>query len=337
MEPNFFEIAKSQITQNDFFVWLLNWANDENKELDKELNEIAKNFVRFLLGEKSDFPIKNVQADGQWHDIDIIVAVNDEYIIAINDKLSDTYFGTQLMDYKIQINKHYPNKKAKFIYLITNNDDWYYYSGVEDLSFHIVDRQIILNFMNKQHTDNDIFNDYKNYLNRIEIHTNSFNKYHNIITNSYAAEGFYMKLKNIIMEKKLLAMWEYDSDINDDFLKFYYYDLFKIKNVGMLFIQLENNIDGSDIQLNIKICQWEPSTDNLQKLFNEIKPIAEKNGLKVVKPKKYIVDHDATVAIVPNPIKTDDDDNIDWNDFLQTLEKLETTIDEYNEAKMTVA
>ena len=42
MEPNFFEIAKSQFLQNHFFVWLLNWANDENKDFNKELNEIAK-------------------------------------------------------------------------------------------------------------------------------------------------------------------------------------------------------------------------------------------------------------------------------------------------------
>ena len=109
------------------------------------------------------------------------------------------------MDYKIQINEHYPTKKNKFIYLITKNDDWYYYSGIRDLSFDIVDRQMILDFMNKQQTDNDIFNDYKDYLNKIEIETNSFNKYHNIITNSYAAEGFYLKLKNIIMEKNLLT------------------------------------------------------------------------------------------------------------------------------------
>jgi len=195
---------------------------------------------------------------------------------------------------------------------------------------------MILDFMNKQQTDNDIFNDYKDYLNKIEIETNSFNKYHNIITNSYAAEGFYLKLKNIIMEKNLLAMWEYDSDMNGDFIKFYYYDLYKIENIGMLFIQLENHINGSDIQLNIKICQWEPSTDNLQKIFNEIKPIAEKNGLNVVKPNKYIVDHDSTVAIVPNLIKTDNDDNINWDDFLQTLEKLEKTIDEYNEGKISL-
>lgn len=336
MEPNFFEIAKSQFLQNHFFVWLLNWANDENKDFNKELNKIAKDFVRLLLGEKPDFPIKNVKAVGQWNNIDIKVAVNDEYIIAINNKLSDTCFTTQLMDYKIQINEHYPTKKNKFIYLITKNDDWYYYSGIRDLSFDIIDRQMILDFMNKQQTDNDIFNDYKDYLNKIEIETNSFNKYHNIITNSYAAEGFYLKLKNIIMEKNLLAMWEYDSDMNGDFIKFYYYDLYKIENIGMLFIQLENHINGSDIQLNIKICQWEPSTDNLQKIFNELKPIAEKNGLYVVKPNKYIVDHESTVAIVPNLIKTDNDDNINWDDFLQTLEKLEKTIDEYNEEKISL-
>jgi len=55
-----------------------------------------------------------------------------------------------------------------------------------------------------------------------------------------------------------------------------------------------------------------------------------------VKPNKYIVDHDSTVAIVPNLIKTDNDDNINWDDFLQTLEKLEKTIDEYNEGKISL-
>jgi hypothetical protein len=42
------------------------------------------------------------------------------------------------------------------------------------------------------------------------------------------------------------------------------------------------------------------------------------------------------MTLVPNPIKTDDGDNINWDDFLQTLEKLEKTIDEYNEGKISL-
>ena len=90
MKPNIFNLAPKELSQDAFFTWLLMWADNDLNQNDKSLNETAKNFVRLLLGQSSDYQINKVKAGRQWNNIDIWAEVNNEYFICIEDK---TYTG----------------------------------------------------------------------------------------------------------------------------------------------------------------------------------------------------------------------------------------------------
>jgi hypothetical protein len=86
MKPNIFRLATKELSQDSFFTWLLQWADNKHIELDQQLNETAKDFVRLLLGQSVDYQINNVIAGRQWNNIDIWAEINDEYFIALRTK-----------------------------------------------------------------------------------------------------------------------------------------------------------------------------------------------------------------------------------------------------------
>lgn len=104
--------------------------------------------------------------------------------------------------------------------------------------------------------------------------------------------------------------------------------------IGEIYIQIENAFEYG-IKLVIKIADWEPSTDTLYRLLNEIKPYAEKNGLTITKPDKYRAGSTSTLAIVQNAFTVDNDGNIELDKFILTLKNLEKTLDEYCKDKET--
>jgi len=73
----------------------------------------------------------------------------------------------------------------------------------------------------------------------------------------------------------------------------------------------------------------------LYRILNEIKPYAEKNGLKITKPDKYRAGSTSTLAIVQNAFSVDNEGNIELDKFILTLKNLEKTLDEYCKDKET--
>ena len=100
MKPNIFKLATKELSQDGFFTWLIQWADNTYIQHNQQLNETAKDFVRLLLDETSDYQIKKVEAGRQWNNIDIWAEVNDEYAIIIEDKTNTGEHSEQLERYK---------------------------------------------------------------------------------------------------------------------------------------------------------------------------------------------------------------------------------------------
>ena len=100
MKPNIFRLATKELSQDGFFTWLLQWADNNHKQHDQNLNETAKDFVRLLLGQTPDYQVNKVEAGRQWNNIDIWAEVNDEYFIGIEDKTNTGEHSEQLERYK---------------------------------------------------------------------------------------------------------------------------------------------------------------------------------------------------------------------------------------------
>jgi len=279
MKPNLFKIATKELSQDGFITWLLQWADVEHAQLNKNLNETAKDFVRMLIGETSDYQINKVEAKRQWKNIDIIGKINNEYVIVIEDKTVSGQHSGQLERYKIITNQHYPEHKIVFNYLKTGNESAHTLKDVFDSNYKIIDRRLILDVLNKREVSNEIFIDFKEYLTIIEEETMSYYKLSDITSKERAAQGFYLNLQQLIGKE---THWQYVSNPSRGFLGFWY-NFTKLDSIGEIYIQIENAFQNG-IELVIKIGKYQPrTTATLYKLLSEIKPYAQKNEIMLKK------------------------------------------------------
>ncbi|NMA31628.1 MAG: PD-(D/E)XK nuclease family protein [Candidatus Methanofastidiosa archaeon] len=332
MKPNIFSLATKELSQDGFFTWLLQWADKECSQLDSQLNETAKDFVRLLIDKPQDFQITEVYTKRQWENIDILAVINDEYVICIEDKTNTGEHSKQLERYKQIVSERYKDKNYNlvFIYLKTGNESSATLKKIIEKGYMIIDRKAVLNVFSQRVVHNDIFNDFKEHLSDIEYQTNSYTKFENIKSKWKAGEGFFVKLQELISE---CTDWQYVPNRKGGFLGFWYHRQ-KANDIGEFYIQIENAFkDG--IKLVIKIANWKPSTKTLYKLYNKIKPFAEKNGISIVKPNKYRAAATSTLAIIEDAFTADNEGNLEIDKFIMTLEALEKTIDEYCEEQNT--
>lgn len=325
MKPNIFRLATNELSQDGFFTWLLQWADNEHSKQDQQLNETAKDFVRLLLGKTADYQINKVEAGRQWNNIDIWAEINDEYFIGIEDKTNTGEHTEQLERYKQIATDHYKDKNHKliFVYLKTGNESFATLKKVIEKGYSTIDRRAILSVLNQREVHNEILNDFKEYLTTIENQTNSYTKFENITLDWKAGEGFFIKLQELIPE---LTDWRYVPNQTGGFLGFWYHEN-EIEECR-IYIQIENSFDYG-IKLILKVSDWEPSIDLLYEILGKMKLFAQKNGLSIIKPDKYRAGETSTLAIVENAFTIDNDGNLELEKFVGTLKALEKTIDEY--------
>jgi hypothetical protein len=332
-KPNIFRIATKELSQDGFFTWLLQWADKDNAVHNQQLNETAKDFVKFLIQQQHDtsaLEIKKIDAGRQWNNIDIWAEVNDQLFIVIEDKTNSAAHSEQLERYRdIAINEYKDrNFKHVFIYLKTGNESLEALKKVSEKGYAIIDRKGILSVFNQRQIHNEIFNEFKDYLTALEAQTNSFAKFDNITADWKAGEGFYLKLQELLGE---WTDWRYVANQTGGFLGFWYH--WAGTSEYDLYIQIENAFDYG-IKLVIKVGDWTPSTALLYQILSDLQPYSQKHGLTLSKPDKYRAGETSTLAIIQNPFTVDSDGNFDIDQFVQTLKKLEKILDEYSADKV---
>lgn len=334
-KPNIFKLATKELSQDSFLAWLLQWADYTHKHYDPDLNETAKDFVRQLIGQDQDYQVIKVKAGRQWHNVDVWAEVNEEYFLCIEDKTNTCEHSEQLERYKNIAVEHYKDKNHKlaFVYLKTGNESSVTLNEIVKKGYLIISRKDVLNVLNKREIQNEIFTDFKEYLATIETITNSYTKFDKLTSEGKAAEGFYMKLQELIPE---WTDWRYVSNQMGGFLGFWYHWT-RPENYS-LYIQIENAFDRG-IKVVIKIGDWEsngdwkPNTDTLKQIFYALQPYSKKYGLAFERPDKYRAGKTSTLAIIGNTFKVDGEDNIDLEQFIATLKNIEQMLDEYSSDK----
>ncbi len=103
-QPNIFNYAKSELTQDAFIIWLLHWANPTYKIQNVQLHELGTSFLQSLvafrnitIGEISELDIKP-----QYKKIDVFVTFKMNeciYGIIVEDKVHSSDHSNQLERY----------------------------------------------------------------------------------------------------------------------------------------------------------------------------------------------------------------------------------------------
>lgn len=256
MKPNLFDYATGELTNDAIICWMLDWANSENKIY----KNLSQDLIR-LFTEKEDLVVKSVNIKRQYKNIDIIVEVNDSDLIVIEDKVNTSHHSNQLIRYTkiIENLEEYKDYNHHFIYFKVGNECKY--NGVEEAGYKRITRENILNIINRyKDLENNLLNDYIDYLENKELIFNKYKVENNINKWEWGTwEGYY---NNLQIQKDIEELcWHYVSNQSGGFLGFFWNwnDLKYIKDNKeidyKLFLQIEANPnnDKEKVRISFKL------------------------------------------------------------------------------------
>lgn len=233
-------MATSELSQDAFITWLIQWANKDLEFTDKELYNCALEFIRSIIGENQSYEIETIEAGRQWKNIDVWAKVNNDYFIVIEDKKGTAEHSDQLKRYAEIARAHFNETNLKVILVYFKMEEQGEYSSIEEAGYKIFSRKLMLsileNYANKNAHGNNILLDYYSYLKELDDNINSFKSLPVDKWNWYSWKGFFTKL-----QENLNGNWDYVPNASGGFIGFWWFFNKKKLNGGEFdfYLQLE--------------------------------------------------------------------------------------------------
>ena len=309
-KPNLFEIGTNELAQDAFLTWLISYADNQYIE-HKELNTLAKDFIKMIIGNEN-LNIEQVYCWRQWEKIDISVTVNKKYFIIIEDKTGTNQHGNQLANYKEKAQNHCNENNLELVcvFLKTRDDSTYIVNSIERENYKYISRNDLLSLFEKHsHIKNDIFIDYFERLKNIEAKTNSYKTDLSSIKKSYdACCGFYKELEKRIYTRlkeksmdNVVCNWEQVNNPGGMFLGFWFYPAnFHKSN---MYFQIENYFDKKDKILLI-IKTESKDRNEINKMLDIAYKTCEKYNINIERVSRLKIYTWTPIAYIKNDIFT---------------------------------
>ena len=317
-KPSIFKYATSELSQDAIICYILEWAKIENKKENEQLHNLAINFIDSLFEKFVDItkPLKYEKIDikKQYKNIDVLCIINDKYSIIIEDKTNTKNHSDQLKRYFEKVKVKFSDTKILPIYFKTGDQSNY---NKVDNEYKIYLRQDFLKVLKIINSNNDIIQDYTNYLQNLDNSINSYkilpiDRWH---YNSW--KGFFIELRNKLND----GNWDYVSNPNGGFLGFWWN--WNSNDEYHIYLQIDHSIKKITFKLYTK-------TDNkIEKpIINKWKELIayNKDDLIIKKPKVVRTGKSVTIGILENEFRmTNDDGIIDMDktiDFIHNIENI---------------
>lgn len=323
MKPNLFKFATSELSQDAFILWLLEWANPECATEDKALHETAQEFVRLLLEDK-ELEIRSVECKKQEHHIDVFAIVNGEYALIIEDKTNTSEHSNQLKRYSewVQREKKYSDLELHCVYYKTGNESYAklkrlsenYNKDYPEENFCSITRKEVLDILTQSTSTNAILCDYVEHLQKIQDLTESYVS-HPIKEWAWEAwQGFYMALE-LELDK---GDWGYVANPNGGFLGFWWHWGKAASNSEVeLYLQFEQN------KLCVKAYNKNAKTNGIH-YSNKLIKLANEKNCPIEKPVKRRTGTTMTLATV----QLQNFETLNMKDLIRQLREIENFLDE---------
>lgn len=164
---NLFMYATSELSQDAFICWLLNFAHKDHLSEDAVLKDCAKELLSKIVQTGEDLIVTDIFR--QYKNIDVYIQVNDKYNIIIEDKTFTGQHGDQINHYKRSLEDEGKKNIICVYYKIVEQP------FEEDTDVNI-NRQGLMEVFSKyaDKTQNNIFKDYYEYLLSIDKDVNAF-------------------------------------------------------------------------------------------------------------------------------------------------------------------
>lgn len=126
-QPNLFFWATSELSQDAFICWLLEWAKPELREANLLLHNVGNRFLSELLVKHGVVisEIKEIEIYRQYYNIDVLVTINSKYAMIIEDKVHTDSHGDQLSRYKKTVTEHFPSCRVLPMFVKTGSQSRY--------------------------------------------------------------------------------------------------------------------------------------------------------------------------------------------------------------------
>lgn len=253
---NLFQFATSELSQDAFICWLMNFASKKHQHEDLILSECAKEILSMFIQSKEDVVVTKISK--QYKNIDVLIEVNDKYNIIIEDKTFTNIHDNQINTYKQTLTDEKRNNIICVYYKIIEQP-------FEEKNVVNVTRKDLINWFSKyvDRTSNIIFKDYYDYLLSIE---SSVNKYKTepiknwLHHNGHAYKGFFTHLiENRIVRLDRSYGWQYVANPSGGMQALWWYNLtqeelkrcnLSTEYLSNMYLQIENNIIAVKIKGN---------------------------------------------------------------------------------------
>ena len=157
MKNNLFTFATSELSQDAFICWCLNWINYPNEELYSMAKDIFLNLLK-----EANLENEKIEILRQYKKIDVLVILkNSKKAYIIEDK-TNTFENNQIIRYKEAIKNEIDIIKT--VYFKTG----FWFSDDDSVLADIkINREDFLGILNKYRGKNQILDDYCEYFERV--------------------------------------------------------------------------------------------------------------------------------------------------------------------------
>jgi uncharacterized protein YktA (UPF0223 family) len=244
MQPNLFDFAPSELSQDAFLSWTLSHADPERGKGRPEIQALGLAFLSALFSKEDPVPppaeIHSVKVRRQVESIDILVEVNENIAIVLEDKVGTTEHSDQLARYKSVVSKRGyggEGKRIVLIYLQTGNQSTY--KQVRDAGYHVFSRLDLLALLegpvgSLAQDRSDIVVDFTRRLRRIETDVQSYRERACKDWSANARMGFCMALQQAFPS----ARWRYVANKGGGLYAFFWGGK-KAEEDARLYLQVE--------------------------------------------------------------------------------------------------
>lgn len=221
--PNIFDYATSELSQDAFLAWLIQWADKDYQAIDIPLNNCAVAFVQALLDKDQDYSIGTVEAGRQWNNIDVWAIVNNKYFLIIEDKKGTKEHSDQLNKYSELAKKYYEKSDIEVKLVYFKMEEQGKYRAIKEAGFSLFQRNKMLSILSdyidntEQSKQNDILVDYYKNLDNLDKKIKSYLTIPLSEWHWYSWQGFYS-----VLQKHVGGNWEYVANKSGGFLGFWW-------------------------------------------------------------------------------------------------------------------
>jgi hypothetical protein len=339
-QPNIFNYATNELTQDAFLSWVLAWAKPEFKPSNESLHLLGTDFLRSLLAKESFElgAVEKLEIKQQFKKIDVLVHLETngkKYAIIIEDKVYSGPHSDQLMRYKSIVSDQYKEAIQVPIYFKTGYQ--HNLTSVENKGYHhysLKDFLAVLTTERVAEINHDVLSQYHEFLAHKEPHynwaENETKEYLNKPIGDWSwwsCVGFFHAYKEHFKggwgsvgnnREPLLAMWfggvPFDINNNDgDVINFNLYADVQFSNKGL------------NVQFRVGLNKNHQSNPNLRnKIYDAFLPYLKDNNIAIKKATFRKAKQTLLLGKVTNL-----DSSIHCKDFVPFLEKCQAVMKQF--------